>query len=635
MGKYFVLFINRFFVSSFIFVVASTSLSVELRAGGVCDHETFADIARMIAEHRASQSLTPLELPDERIAYDEKLGMYFVHSSGAKIRWTLSLAHPDTGTMVLRPNLKYLEASNNFFKEPRVIFDPDKEKPTALDERLAASRVPYDAEVLVPLGHGGGTINSNNFAMGMLGNFLMAPFNKKDSGLQKALHFDLFRLPLAVEAPDHPGAPHGLPSSQIADTADMMAHLDRYFRDDLRDRYANGRPIVPIGRSASTAYYLEYALQNDGVLDGLILMSPMHHSHGLKAGIDALYEDHKDDPEVIDEPNLEMLKRVYGGMDWSTVLEEGTNFPVLVLVGGKDRQVTPEVKEFYKKLVEVNNSKNPEVPSFYIEIDELGHEVLSWQQPEHSLRAFYAVQSFLYRIRYPQHHARFDGERHDTIREYALISEGPEATKQALQAAKEGLQALTEERAEINRRQKNIGSAYYFNYQLNLMLSITEEEGMSELLTQLNSIREDAYRTLSDGSLQGYQDLPFEERKELENRLYEVKDKLGESFKPVRKKDYLEQVDDEEFRRNARRMNDIDSEKKLLNKKIAQLKRDQGDAGRRINEYPRIALERRALLRQLELGMIDSISDMPHREHPRPPGQFPSERKQEGDGSGI
>lgn len=268
------------------------------------------------------------------------------------------------------------------FDKIRAVYDATLD---TIRHQSVNGRVPEGTQVIVPLYHGGGTTKSHSHAMIQVMHVLTADFARR-STLLKHLHSLPSRLKIASEAIDLPG--HGLGPS--VESFQSLDHFVEWLADGLKALKATGLPVIPLCRSASTGYFLEVHRRYPGLLDGLILMSPVDPYVGIKVGSEALIVQEQEGRLVRNMAGLNFVIDMYSQMNWSQLKPELKDLPILVLVGGKDIETPLETQQIYAELIQGSHS----LSELYIE-PEAGHEVLGVLQTEIAMRAFGKVQQFI------------------------------------------------------------------------------------------------------------------------------------------------------------------------------------------------------------------------------------------------
>jgi len=251
--------------------------------------------------------------------------------------------------------------------------------------QLAAARIPVGSQVIIAFHHGGGTTKSHSHAMMQPFHILTAKAARK-SDLMKFLVALPSRLVIAGEAIDAPG--HGL--GPDPDRFPKLDDLVEWLATQIRELKKSGLPVIPLARSASTGYFLAVHQKYPGLLDGLILMSPVDPGVGMRVGVEALHQQENDGRLVINKKGLDFVQRMYSQMDWSNLKDQLKGLPVLVLIGGKDVETPKETQDLMRNLVEGSHP----LSQFYFD-PEAGHEVLSVIDKGIGLRSFTAVQNFI------------------------------------------------------------------------------------------------------------------------------------------------------------------------------------------------------------------------------------------------
>jgi len=251
--------------------------------------------------------------------------------------------------------------------------------------QLAAGRIPEGSQVIIAFHHGGGTTKSHSHAMMQPFHILTSKAARK-SELMKHLIALPSRLAVAGEAIDAPAHGFGPDPERFA----KLDNLVEWLADQIRELKKSGLPVIPLARSASTGYFLAVQQKYPGLLDGLILMSPVDPDVGMKVGSVALYKQQEEGRLTINEKGLKFVQDMYSQMDWSNLKEQLKGLPVLVLIGGKDIETPKETQDLMRHLVEGSHP----LSQFYLD-PEAGHEVLSVVDKSVGLRSFTAVQNFI------------------------------------------------------------------------------------------------------------------------------------------------------------------------------------------------------------------------------------------------
>ncbi|MCB0406259.1 MAG: hypothetical protein KDD51_15875, partial [Bdellovibrionales bacterium] len=166
-------------------------------------------------------------------------------------------------------------------------------------------RVARDSKVFMPVAHGNGAWYSHSGPMLDFVTFATRASRKKSgstrAGNQPSVRETIFErypdLVIAAEAKDDPG--HGMgPDPEKFPTVDHWIEWEAAY---LREVKKFGLPVVPLAKSGSTTKYMQLIQKYPDLLDGLILISPVHPSVKLQEDVARLHQFVEDGEFV---PNL-------------------------------------------------------------------------------------------------------------------------------------------------------------------------------------------------------------------------------------------------------------------------------------------------------------------------------------------
>lgn len=215
-------------------------------------------------------------------------------------------------------------------------------------------RVASNSQVFMPVAHGNGAFYSHSGPMLDFITFVTRGSKKRsgstrDSSLPSLRETVFEKYPdlvIAAEAKDDPG--HGMgPDPKHFPTVNDWVEWEATY---LRQVKAFGLPVVPLAKSGSTAKYLQLIQKYPDLLDGLILISPVHPSIKHHEDVARLYQ-FADEGEFV--PNLwgfEWAVKMVQQMDFHKNPNPFNGVPVLSMYGGMDYEVSKEVYQEFDRI---------------------------------------------------------------------------------------------------------------------------------------------------------------------------------------------------------------------------------------------------------------------------------------------
>ena len=260
--------------------------------------------------------------------------------------------------------------------------------------RSVKGLLPPEADVLMPLLHGMGPMSSHAGSMLATLNALTA--SKKKGGRSESLKalraLANYRL-VGGEAIDLPGA-HGNPVPQPLQCLDGLCDwIANWFTSIKQD---NDVPLVPIARSASAMIVQRVNERQPGLLDGVVLLSPMAPFDTSHSNEDLLRRVEVSQCEL-NRIAFDYMLKLTTETDWDTLIDPFQELPVLILTGGRDTQVSDRVRkrclEWSRKLAHVE----------FANLSEAGHDVFNLRDRVPGRQAFARLYEFLAHVA-PIHH---------------------------------------------------------------------------------------------------------------------------------------------------------------------------------------------------------------------------------------
>ncbi|MCB0418336.1 MAG: hypothetical protein H6617_08810 [Bdellovibrionaceae bacterium] len=283
-------------------------------------------------------------------------------------------------------------------KTPKAEWDPGLETvrffssvQRETNQKRELVRYSSDSRVFMPIAHGNGAWYSHS---GPMLDFvtLVTRASKKRSGSTRdgntpSVRETLFErfpdLVVAAEAKDDPG--HGMgPDPDKFPTVDHWIEWEASY---LREVKRFGLPVVPLAKSGSTAKYMQLIQKYPDLLDGLILISPVHPSIKLKEDVARLHQFVEDGEFVPNMWGFDWAVKMVGQMDFQHNPQPFNGVPVLVMYGGMDYEVSKEVYAEYERLTE--NVPSGDIART-VRVPGGGHNLLA------SLPAFPSANDLLY-----------------------------------------------------------------------------------------------------------------------------------------------------------------------------------------------------------------------------------------------
>lgn len=279
------------------------------------------------------------------------------------------------GLQVNKTRVRY----NNLRAEPLVVNDGNISAQTMMFYHKNGI-APAGAKALVVLFHGVGADISHSGAMMPVMNYLAGPKTAKKKGSTARIHEK--HIDLGVVALDGPGNGYGPPLDKT-DTLDKT--LDLFYLEMKKIKsFAPELPLIVFARSSSTGIIVAMNKKYPGLLDGMILMSPVTSEPSALAEADkGLEEDIHEAAQkiaqglkadfIINQPVLEWDSKIYRSMRWHEDRAALGNIPTFVLVGDKDKQTPAKVHDFYiQQLSQIADGRGQ-----FLKVEGAGHDVVS------------------------------------------------------------------------------------------------------------------------------------------------------------------------------------------------------------------------------------------------------------------
>jgi len=279
---------------------------------------------------------------------------------------------------------------------PKIVAEPVPEADT-MRFRSAEGRIPKGSQAIITLFHGIGADISHSGTMLIALNMFLQERTQRSTGTTAKIHNTYPYIKFAAQSMDLPENGYGGQGEDLSTTIEILANEFRGLKE-----LAPELPLIVFGRSASTGILVAVNHKYPSLIDGMILMSPMTpEPNAYKASVKGYEEDWATIARQVAEgkkpafspnpPAADWMGRVYGEMNWHLNPKRAFgNLPVLVLVGSKDAQTPPEVRELFKKYVQYSPDGH------YVEIEGAGHDVISImpQDIPRGVRAFGAIYNF-------------------------------------------------------------------------------------------------------------------------------------------------------------------------------------------------------------------------------------------------
>lgn len=215
-------------------------------------------------------------------------------------------------------------------------------------------QVPFDpkmAKIIAPIFHGNGGSFSHSGSVLDLVDTLSSPLGRKKKGFigaflkQPEIESVLPIYAMAADLPDHGAGP---PQKEF----EKMDQLLDWFSVLFNELKSHGGLLIPIARSGTAGFLMEFMHRRPGVLDGLVVVSLMHPSdlEFATKGLRDLARAKKN--FYINEAGLEWATKMYAEMGWH---KEGEwknpdpfqDTPVLYIGGTEDTETSVETREIY------------------------------------------------------------------------------------------------------------------------------------------------------------------------------------------------------------------------------------------------------------------------------------------------
>ncbi len=300
------------------------------------------------------------------------------------MRTTLQTPHrPDTGDDGPAPCAAEVSHRGQRFVGLVPVFMPDLGT-TCYHSRKGV--FPDGADVVMPLLHGVGPTTSHAGSMFALLNVLTG--SKKKPGRSRSLT-ELRALPhhrpvgaVAIDLPGCNGTPTPDGVRQLDGYADWLAGWFRQLKSD------SGTRLVPLARSASATPVAEINRRYPGLIDGVVLLSPMLPGDAEHSNADLLRRVGLGECRL-NTVGFELMNTLNAQTRWDKADEPFGATPVLILTGGLDTQVSDRARTRCR----VWADRSPHVE--HINVTDATHDVLNLRNRAPALEAFSRLYSFL------------------------------------------------------------------------------------------------------------------------------------------------------------------------------------------------------------------------------------------------
>lgn len=239
---------------------------------------------------------------------------------------------------------------------------------------------PSSAKAIVMLFHGVGADISHSGAMMPVMSYLAGPKTNKKKGSTARIHEK--HIDLGVVALDGPGNGYGT-SLEGMDSLKKATDLLILQIQKIKS-LAPHLPLIAFARSSSTGHVVATNKRHPGLIDGMILMSPMTSEPAALAEADKGLEEDIQEAEsmiaqglkpdfVLNQEVVDWDSEIYRQMDWHEDEAGLGNVPTFVIVGDKDKQTPVMVHDFYKKQIGQISSGRGQ----FLKVEGAGHDVVS------------------------------------------------------------------------------------------------------------------------------------------------------------------------------------------------------------------------------------------------------------------
>jgi len=242
------------------------------------------------------------------------------------------------------------------------------------------------ATACVPLMHGTGPLTSHAGSMLAILNTLTASKRKpgRSKSLKRLRAMQDYTV-LSSEAVDLPGS-HGRPIPAGLDELPRYAEwVARWFADL---RAATGLPVIPLARSASATVTAEVARCHPGLIDGIILLSPMLPTASEHSNADLLRRVSAGDCEL-NRAGFDFMNRINAQSDWDQRGDPFAGLPTLIFTGELDTQASDPARDRCRGWAD----RLPNVR--YHDVEDAGHDVLNLRDREPGLVAYGDLYGFV------------------------------------------------------------------------------------------------------------------------------------------------------------------------------------------------------------------------------------------------
>ena len=246
--------------------------------------------------------------------------------------------------------------------------------------------VPEGASIFMPMLHGMGPMTSHAGSMLATLNVLTAS-KKKGSrseslkALRELPHYQL----VGGEAIDLPGS-HGIEPTPNTQTLAALAEWIVEWMAPIKQ--SEGVSCVPIARSASAMLVTKVNELHPGLLDGLVLLSPMAPFDAEHSNADLLRRVAESECEL-NQVAFDYMNRLTSETNWDNHIDPFAGLPTLILTGEQDTQVSDRVRarctDWATRLNHIR----------FEDVNAAGHDVFNLRNRIPGLRSYELLYDFL------------------------------------------------------------------------------------------------------------------------------------------------------------------------------------------------------------------------------------------------
>ncbi len=181
----------------------------------------------------------------------------------------------------------------------------------------------------------------------------------------------------------------------LRQTTDFIGNEIRNIREALP-----GLPVIAAGRSAGAAFWPQAIAEDNMLVDGLVMISPLHPSsaHGFDRSYLKVLDLYEAESGLANWPSLQFVNKQCREMDWYQRDNLFFTTPLAIMIGGKDGEVGPEAYREFRRLAETS----PYGTQGFSVFTRAEHDVFAnrdSETAETAIEAYHALYQFMQFVR--------------------------------------------------------------------------------------------------------------------------------------------------------------------------------------------------------------------------------------------